>query len=54
MENKYIFASFNADIERNTNKNSQVELSCNEILGITVLVLFDCYVITVGNMLSRD
>jgi len=50
----YIFASFIADIESDTNKNFKVELSCDKILGITVLVPFDCYVITVGSMLSRD
>ena len=50
----YIFASFNADTESDTNKNFKVELSCDKILGITVLVPFDCYVITVGSMLSRD
>jgi hypothetical protein len=51
----YIFASFSGDIESDTNKNFQLELSCNKILGFPLLVPFDCYVITVGNLLlSRD
>jgi len=51
----YIFASFSRDMESDTNRNFQIELSCYKILGFTLLVPFDCHAITVGTLLlSRD
>ena len=47
----HIFASFSRDIENDRNKDFQIELICNKMLGFTLLVPFHCYVITVGNLL---
>jgi hypothetical protein len=50
-----MFVSFSGDIESDTKKKFLIKLSCNKILGFTLLVPFDCYVITAGNLLlSRD
>jgi hypothetical protein len=41
-------------MESDTNKNFQIELSCNKILGSTLLVPYELYVVRVGNLLSKD